>query len=351
LTKSKLDEAYAYLLSYYGEHQKIPIDSFQELLGKGATRQQAIDLLADLAEEDPLPFTPKEPSKSTPPQKEKPLLLKPLIKKRTRTKKNVDMAEGSYSVPFLKFFALPFSVTALFLSAYFSVDFLAKQFHWALAIALSVTIIGFGTVCFECLTLFTKRKSWGWAILFGVMWLGITVYSVGTSISALYESYLLRVYNRQVTMEDTNANRRLYDSYKEEEKEKAVLMEDKRARLSIQQSVLTEFATTEKQAANRKAYDTAYWQAYQLEKEITALSNRISELRAKEQELLKLDTGIARDASVEDRPDIYRWLAKIFKTNEDYMQFLLQVIPASALDAISPLGLYLFLFLRKKEER
>jgi hypothetical protein len=261
------------------------------------------------------------------------------------------MAEGSYSVPFLKFFALPFAIAALFLSAYFSVSFLSKQFHWVLAIALSVTIIGFGTVCFECLTLFTKRKSWGWSILFGIMWVGITVYSVGTSVSALYESYLLRVYNRQVTMEDTNANRKLYDSYKEEEKEKAILMDDKRARLSIQQTTLAEFTTAEKQAANRKAYDVAYWQAYQLEKEITALSNRISELRAKEQELLKLDTGIARDASIEDRPDIYRWLAKIFKTNEDYMQFMLQVIPASALDAISPLGLYLFLFLRKKEER
>lgn len=327
MNKKVLIQVYKSLLDFYMEHDKIPLSIFAREVG--LPEEQALSLLNDFK------VTVKPPPKKG---------------KSKKIKKSIEPDESAFSLWFLKILALPFSISALVLSVFFSVTFLSKQFNPFLAVALSSTIVGFGTFCFEAMTLFGKRKSWGASILFAVIWVGIVCYSCGTSISALYESYLLRMYNKTVTLTETNANRELYSSYDDEEKSKLELMEDKRKRLDIQQGILEELNTMEKQKANKASYQNAYWAASQLEKEITTISERVSKLRELKQELLKKDQNISRNKAEDTKPDIYSWLAKIFKTSSDFMQFVLQAIPAVVLDIISPLALYLFLFLRKKEK-
>lgn len=326
MNKKELNQVYHSLLDFYKEHNKIPLEVFAQ--ETGLPEYKASFLLASFQEARPPP------------------------KKRVRkVKKVINTQESGYTVSFLKFMALPFSILAIILSSYFSIEFLSKQFPWILALGLSITIIGFGTFAFEATMLFAKRKSWVATIAFGLLWIGIVTYTIGTSTSSLYESYLMKTYNKNVTSTITNANRELFKSYEQALQEQLSLMDDKRQRLTIQQNVLKEFDSLEKQRENKASYQNAYWAASQLEKDITNISNKVSELRNLQQELLKLDSKIVLTEEMEQRPDIYNWLAKIFKTSSDYIQFILQVIPAAVLDIISPTALYLFLFLKKKEEK
>lgn len=356
MTKKKLEQVYQSLLSFYGDHNKIPIDVFAEQ--SDSTREQAKQLLDDLKEgqakkhtyeevkvDTPAPFRTKAPVSAEPAPIPKPK------RKYMKKKEEPVSAEGSYAVPFLKVFALPLSLVSMVLSAYFSYLFLQKQFHPLLAITVSVVMVVFNVFCFEAGGLFLARKKLIWAGFFGLLSLAVSVYSIGTTISGLYESYLVRVYNKQTTMQVTNANRKLYDSYVDEEKEKQVLMSDKRTRLVIHQNILAELNTIEKQDADRKRYDNSYWSAWQLEKDVVLLSKEISELRKKQQDVLMKDSGITRNLEIDNKPDIYTWLAGIFHTSGDFVQFILQAIPATALDAIASFSLFLFLFLRKRETK
>lgn len=356
MTKQLLEQTYTSLLRFYGGHDKIPTDVFARQTGHDLVEAQ--ELLDDLGADSHTKFVTAAHLSSIvdtrDEKQEKPIKnVMPTAKpKRKYTKKNVKTSiseEGGYAVPFLKILALPLSIVSMVLSAYFGYLFLQKQFHPLLALTVSAVMVIFNVFCFEAGGLFLARKKMMWAGFFGVLSLAVSLYSIGTTISGLYESYLVRVYDKQYSLQETNANRKLYDSYVEEEKEKQVLMEDKRARLLIHQNALKELDTIEEQEANRKRYDTAYWGAWQIEKDVTVISKEISELRKKQQEVLKLDSGITRSLEVDNRPDIYTWLATIFHTSGDFMQFILQAIPAVALDAIASFSLFLFLFLRRRE--
>lgn len=371
MDKSTLTKIYGSLLSFYGKHELIPPDVFATQIGMDASAAKMLldDLVGTpikrgrgrprkvpqappvvttpvttpIATSAPKPIREPEPAKhkwfSWSKKAEKPLI---------KNSNNVS-EESTYTTIFLKIFALPLALVSMCLSTYFSYLFLQKQFSPLLAITVSGVMVIFNVFCFEAAGLFLTRKKIIWATFFGLLSLAVSIYSVGTTISGLYESYLVRIYNKQTSTQETNANRRLYDSYVEEEKEKQKLMDDKRARLIVHQNALKELDTLEKQNENRKTYDTAYWGAWQLEKDITVISKEISELRKKQQEVLKADAGITRDVEIDNKPDIYTWLSQIFHTSSDFMQFILQAIPAVSLDAIGSFSLYLFLFLRRKQ--
>ena len=360
MTKRKLEQTYQSLLRFYGGHDKIPVDVFARQTGTEI--KEARLLLDDLGSKDidlESVYTIEasdvaggeldkviDTHVKTAEAKEIPI-VKPKRKYTKKVEEPTQGGEGVFAVPFLKAFALPLSLTSMVLSTYFSYLFLQKQFSPILALAVSGVMVIFNVFCFEAGGLFLARKKIIWAFFFGILSLAVSVYSIGTTISGLYESYLVRVYNKQSTMQETNANRALYESYVAEEKEKQSLMEDKKVRLVVHQNALKELDTIEKQDANRKRYDTAYWGAWQLEKDIALISKEISELRLKQQEVLKKDSGITRDIAIDNKPDIYTWLAGIFKTNGDFVQFIMQAIPAVALDAIASFSLFLFLFLKK----
>ena len=364
MTKKLLEQTYTSLLRFYGSHDKIPLDVFSKQTGHDLVEAKALlddlgaDALGKTAYAETLTSTVDV--RRVEEQEGERVKISKLKISKTKTprarsvkkqiKKEVS-AEGSYAVAFLKVFALPLSLVSMVLSTYFSYLFLQKQFHPLLALTVSAVMVIFNVFCFEAGGLFLARKKIMWAGFFGVLSLAVSVYSIGTTISGLYESYLVRIYDKQTTMQETNANRKLYDSYVDEEKEKQVLMEDKRARLLVHQNALKELDTIEEQDANRKRYDTAYWGAWQSEKDVTILSKEISELRKKQQEVLKLDSGITRNFEIDNRPDIYMWLAGIFHTSGDFVQFVLQAIPAVALDSIASFSLFLFLFLRKREAK
>lgn len=360
MTKQKLEQTYKSLLAFYlGDHDKIPPDVFASQINSSKKEAQALlDDFKDntLVEWKNTPLAKEIKAISTPEKIAKAYQMRdappPKPKRKYMKKKEEPVsAEGSYAVPFLKVFALPLSLVSMVLSAYFSYLFLQKQFHPLLAITVSVVMVVFNVFCFEAGGLFLARKKLIWAGFFGLLSLAVSVYSIGTTISGLYESYLVRVYNKQTTMQVTNANRKLYDSYVDEEKEKQVLMSDKRTRLVIHQNILAELNTIEKQDADRKRYDNSYWSAWQLEKDVVLLSKEISELRKKQQDVLMKDSGITRNLEIDNKPDIYTWLAGIFHTSGDFVQFILQAIPATALDAIASFSLFLFLFLRKRETK
>jgi hypothetical protein len=351
MKKTELKETYKSILNFYGDHAAINKDAWAERVNlPRAEADPLLESMRDIKEkrQENIPILAASPYIA--PYKEEPVPTPVLPKpKKPPSKKKappVVSVENSYVVTFLKVSALPFAFLALGLSIYFSMSFLSKQFPWIMALLLSCTLVGFGVFAFECFSLFMKRKAWGWMAFFGALWVCVTIYTVGTSTSSLYESYLNRVQVSQAKASTSDANRQLYSNYQDEEANLQQQIEDKRKRLEIQQTVMETFDTYEKQQANKAAYNNAYWLAGQLEKEIAGIQTKISETRDKRQKLLIGDSTITTIGV--NRKGIYEWLAGIFKTSADMIQFVLQVIPAAVLDIIAPLSLYIFLFLRKK---
>jgi hypothetical protein len=252
---------------------------------------------------------------------------------------------------------LVFAAVAFYLSCYFSIQYLKERQPAYIAWLISVALIGFGNFSFEIAAFTRKQGKKGASWLFLLAWAFILVYSVSTTIGSLYNSYVDTLFNKETVLVQTNAARMEYSNLLANEKNKNTELDDKRKRLSIQQGILATFDTLEKQRADRKGYGDASWLSTVYERDTKKLGEELSKIREQLTELIQKNPEIARDIKVEKKPDYYEWLAKIFKSSADWIQFIMQTIPAVVLDIISSASLYVFLFLnniavdyRKKKE-
>lgn len=278
---------------------------------------------------------------------------KPPPAKRTRKKAVPVLAEPPKPKPkvnsymLLRWFTGFLGIIALVLSAYFGIDTLHNQLPAWVAWTMGATLITFAAVAFEVSVFLRRAKQKLW-LVFGAMWLILMIFSATSIVSSLYNNFVLKGDTKKLAEVSSQVALQQYNNAEQEIKDLEARIGKAEALVAPYQKVLDELDTLEKQTTNRKRFDEAGWQVRNLTKTLKPLQEALVVEKVKRDKLLESNPTML--LVVDKKVSAYGWLGKLFGVEEDLVQFILQVIPALALDLIGSLSLYFFFFAPKQEE-
>jgi hypothetical protein len=143
-----------------------------------------------------------------------------------------------------------------------------------------------------------------------------------------------------------------YDSYEKEIATITRLGEDKIRILDKAKpayDLLKEFDTFEEQKTYASKYKEALTAVTNAEKSLVELQKSVDIAEKNKDNLLKEYPVLL--LKVTEQVGVYEWIGKIFNVDAGFVQFMLSVIPAISLDFIGTLGLYVYFFMRRKDEQ
>jgi hypothetical protein len=251
-------------------------------------------------------------------------------------------------ISFIRWPMLLVGLGALIGSIYFMVDKIAQTQPIWLAVLLGITLICFGTMCFE-VAIYQNRigsKSW-W--IFIAIWVFIIIYSITATTGSFYNRNILKKQKQEISTVSTSAQKTIYNKYQVQIEGYDKNIADRRVKLNNFHKILEKY--TDISLVKGKEYNEAYWSADTFEKAIRDDEKEKNKLVEKQTKLLVDNPDIVKDTELNKIRDYSEQIAYIFRGwhwDAAIVQFVIDTIPAMLLDIMSSLSLYVFLFLGKK---
>lgn len=312
-----------------------PVEIVMDSLSLNA--EDAVKLINEMTKVKETKAPPKEPIKQAPP---------PIIPPVPPIEPEAGVLTEN-QIRFIRWPVLVIGIVALALSCYFGVDSLTKRQALFIAIPLGIVLIGFGRSAFQ-VAVYKKRLGQDDWWIFGLVWVVILFYGMNSTTYSFYDRWTVK---QSVVVSQTVADansKELLTSYAKEENDVAMRVADKRKRLAVFQSTLDKY-TADPTLTKGSEYNTAVYGAIALEKEIKSLEDGLKETINKKRQLLEKKADASVTTAV-GRKNYYEYVSGILKKwlSADTLQFIVDLIPAIALDVICDMSLYIFLFLGKR---
>ena len=228
---------------------------------------------------------------------------------------------------------LAVGIGAMVTSVYYVREALTVYIHPFFATMMSITMVIFATSAFEAVVPFWHKGTKGFSIIFGSVWILVTIFMMSSTMNVNFDSYKAKNASSLQDNKEVNSGRLQLASIEAKKKIQEELIQTKK-------DEITAYNLKEK---------TSQWQK-------TVYSADLSKLQKDYQKLL--DDGIAIQKATPDsaltkdirKMTFYDYVGKLLHQDADFLQFLISILPALFNDIIAPLSVAMSIFLTEKKE-
>ena len=247
-------------------------------------------------------------------------------------KKEATRSEKPFSFLAVAFFGVAIVTSAL--SVYFTALWFTSMFNFAIAGAISVSMVSYMVLSPQAAGHVRGRVKiplWGTFVI-------DLVFSMGSTVAGQYNQL-----TESTDVVEVN-DRALRDSLRQEEADLSEGIQEARRQQRFHQQTLESLSQTPQDRIDNGPYiRTERNMVNELGFELEQMQERLSGVRAGiRAELERGSTG----ATV-DRPDFYSWLAGLFGVNANRVEFAVSSLPAVFIDVIAALSLSLAVGIRR----
>lgn len=291
------------------------------------TPRQATVLLQELQAENLVyrtgsnySLTPKEP---------KPKLVKKVVPVPEKPDYSIGIIRAIFGILSVGGSVISIRNTSMYLSTVFPLG-------WA--IMLSSFMSMFMLSAFSAMVVFWHRKQYMVASGIGVLFTIVTLYSMSSTSIAMYNSAKESFVVKSTVERIDNNNQMVYNQYKDQEDSIKALIEAKQVTLNRYNKLIEPFTDI-----TSKDYKTLSWNIADAEKYIATRTAELNGITTKK--LAVIDSFDDTEVIAED---FYEMVQRVFGIQASLVQFLLSIMVAVFVDAISPIGGAIALFLKKE---
>lgn len=222
------------------------------------------------------------------------------------------------------------AVIAILLSASYTTEYLSKTQDMWRAVSLSWSMIIFAVVSFDVIFMFWRPKQHALAVVFSIVWIVVTVFSMFSTVSVNFDRYeeLLETYAEEVV------------SVVAAERLSATLLdaiEAKRNSNEMLASSVAEYSKSENVSA---------WYLSQMMDKVSAAEKELAEMEAS---LLSSVETASESPHVERKKTIFDSIEDMFGIKAAKAHFLVNLLPAVFVDIIAPFASAVAIFLGRKK--
>lgn len=218
------------------------------------------------------------------------------------------------------------SLVSMYISTLHTATYLADYADIISAWLMSASVTAYNATAFEVSVLFHKDKRNFMAVIFMLLWMLVTVFSMATTVSVFYDSFNAR--ERQIAGDN---------SYAQSSADRADILRKKEADLR------NEIAFKEKDISYRQEHDYA---TTEVRRELNALQEKLRENLAEQEKIISEGTG--KPVSVH-RESLFAFLGRLLKMEGGVLEFIMSVLSAIFVNLISPLSATAMIELSRKK--
>lgn len=243
-------------------------------------------------------------------------------------------------------------VGASVISIYYTTFWLLEFLPFAFALLLSSIMTGFSVSAFETVILFlsgqvTKSK---WAkivvaVSFMLLFIVVSCFSMMSTVAGQYNKHVARLQEKQMT--DVGSGKTSWSLLQEQKSDLKQQIEEQRQQISLFNKILAGMNTVESKKQNERAWAETQWRLQKAVDSVSTMSLTMDKIREQE----KKHSDKSKNVGMKDIKNFYGWISGITDIAEDKVQFWMSLFPAVFVDIISPVGIALALFLRKKYKK
>jgi hypothetical protein len=250
----------------------------------------------------------------------------------------------------LRYLLLIIGSGAMIMSAYYTQIWLNENLNTFLSWFLSILMISFSSIAFLTLIALIKGSisrhwsRWIIALLFFILWIITTIFSISSTIAGQYNRYMTIRNNISIEQTENTLLQNKLVLLKENRFDAETRRNDLRKRLN---TLLLQADTI--QLGIEVKGET--WMSIQsrilsTNEIIKELDSKIEQYRIDEVKILERSPIISNETTYA----FYTWIAKVFSKDKEMIQFWMMIFPSLFLDILSPAALSVFMFLGKKKE-
>lgn len=210
------------------------------------------------------------------------------------------------------------SVICMYVSTQHTATYLYDYVDCASAWLMSASVTAYSSTAFEVSVLFKHSKKYFLSVLFILLWVFVTFFSMATTVSVFYDKFN---FNEQQIVEDNReaeSSRLAFEILTKEEK-------DLRESINFKK----------KDIENRLAKD---WATSAVRQELNVLENKLQNNLKEQKELLK-ETPEATAEVTNRKESLFSFLGRLMKLEGGVLEFVMSTLSAIFVNLICPLSI------------
>lgn len=317
-----------------------------------------------LAEKHPEVFTEVEksitkPLKITPEMKERVKKKwlkwkkdqKPKKKKPAKRRVKEDLALAMYIIRGIMFIV---GIGSIAISIYYNIKLSMQFLPGIFAVVGGCIFVLFAVVSFETIIYFFIYRMAIWKKIIAIsgfifLWVIVTLFSMSAVFYGRYDRYEFNEKAQYSENRVINAGKLRWQNIQEQKTDIEKRMLGKRRQLEQLYKISEGITDLESRKENEEIFKNTQWRISLVEKDLKSLTIKLDIIR--KAELKELDENpefTTADKMAGHNDSFYDWLARIFGTTKEKIQFLISLAPAAFFDIVSSISMSIFLFLRKQ---
>jgi hypothetical protein len=263
--------------------------------------------------------------------------------KETKTESNISVSKfDKIKLIVIKFIMCVLAIIGTYTSIFFTYLWFLDMFTVFKSFMLSIFIVGSSITFFEMSIMCKADNKKVLFYFFGVLWLGIVLFSISTGVSGQLSSEIRKQIKRDESNLKDDSKVLLFQDYNNRISNlKIDLNSSRKERDKLQEFLLnSNYDTTD----DRRLYRSIDYKLKNKNKDIENIKKELKNLESEKEKLLKNNVKI----SVTKEVDFFNWLENIFGVKADKFRFILYLILACFVDIISPINFSVVLFYKNK---
>lgn len=236
----------------------------------------------------------------------------------------------------LRYILLLVGVGAIYMSIYYSHNWLLDFLNPIRAFILAFIMVAFAVSSFELIVFFKQKKKYFLVCVFSFLWCIVTFFSMISTIAGQYNARITKLnkrYKEEKLITENNLKQMQYEEQKEDYREKKEMLNSDIKQL---QSILYQYKKEDIEK-NKKQYNSFRYKYNKSKRELNKLLSEIKRFRNKRK--IKIIQ--------KSPPDFYLWISQIFGWAPEMIQFWLSIFPAIFIDLIAPISIAIVMFTKK----
>lgn len=247
-------------------------------------------------------------------------------------------------------------IGAAAISIYYTAIWLFEFLPFLFAILLSTIMVGFSISTFEVIVLIfsgsilhSKYAKWTVCILFSILWIIVSTFSIMSTVAGQYNKYVAGL--QEQTRQGISTGRANWGIIQERKRELQERLSEYRQQITTLNKIMSGLGSVEQRQENAHIWSETQYRLSKANREMNKISDELEKVRAEERRQLEESRQHGVSLTINEGsglPDFYGWFAKVVNVHKDRAQFLMSLFPAIFVDIISPIGIAIALFLRKR---
>jgi hypothetical protein len=263
------------------------------------------------------------------------------------------LSKQDFSIAIIRAIMAFIGICAAFMSVYYTAIWMIEFLPFFLAVLLSLIMIGFSVIIFEVLILFFSSQiivswlKWPISCFFLLLWMVVASFSMGTTVAGQYNRHVALKKEIEIqNISEAVSNKKLM-LIQERKMDLKKRIADQRMLLEKAQNSIQNVDSIEIRAQYGKVWYVTQDLISTIQKNLDQLLVELENQREKERALL--DSGAVGVLSFNNEvPDFYSWIAHLFRSSRDSIQFWSSLFPAIFIDLISPIAIAIAMFLKNR---